>query len=69
MPGLALLGPLVTGAHAAALVAVGSGAAPRRTLLWLSAGVAVWAVVAAGLTLLGAEVVLGGGSPPDLPGL
>lgn len=68
VPGLALLGPLVTGAHAAALVATGSGAAPRRTLAWMAAGVVLWSVGAAVLTVLGAEFVLGRGTAIDLPG-
>lgn len=69
VPGLALLGPLVTGAHAAALVATGSGASPRRTLLWMSAGVVAWSIATGVLTVLGADMVLGRGAPVEVPGL
>jgi Ca2+/H+ antiporter, TMEM165/GDT1 family len=66
LPGLALLGPLVTGIHLAALVAVGAGAHRRATLLWLSAGVTIWAAAAAALTLLGLEAFVDPDRLPDL---
>lgn len=69
VPGLALLGPLLTGAHAAALVATGSGASPRRTLAWMAAGVVAWSVGAAVLTVLGAEAFLSRGASLHLPGI
>lgn len=66
LPGLALLGPLVTGAHLAALAATGSGARPGRTLAWMAAGVALWSVAAAVLTVLGIDVLDARGTVPDL---
>jgi hypothetical protein len=68
LPGLAALGPLVTGAHLAALVATGSGAGPRRTLAWMAAGVAAWSVAAAALTVLGIDAFGARDTLPDLAG-
>jgi uncharacterized membrane protein len=68
LPGLAALGPLVTGAHLAALVATGSGAGPRRTLAWMAAGVAVWSVAAGVLTVLGIDAFGARDVLPDLAG-
>jgi Ca2+/H+ antiporter, TMEM165/GDT1 family len=66
LPGLAALGPLLTGAHVAAVVALAAGAPRRRTVLWLSGGVVAWAVVAATATLLGVEAFVDTGALPDL---
>ncbi len=66
LPGLALLGPLVTGIHLAALVAVGAGAARRPTILWLSGGVAIWSLVIGIATLLGIDAFIDPDQLPDL---
>lgn len=66
LPGLALLGPLVTGIHVAALVAIGAGANRRSTLYWLSLGVLVWSIVMAAITVVGLELVI---DPDRLPTL
>ncbi len=68
LPGLAMLGPLLTGAHLAALVATGSGARPRQTLAWMAAGVAVWSVAAGVLTVLGIDAFGARDVLPDLAG-
>ena len=68
LPGLALLGPLVTGIHLAAAVAVGAGAPRRATLLWLSAGVAVWSAVTGVVTVLGVDAFVDPDRLPDLFG-
>jgi Ca2+/H+ antiporter, TMEM165/GDT1 family len=47
LPGLALVGPLVTGTHLAALLAVGIGAARHRVLAWMVGGLVLWTVVVA----------------------
>jgi Ca2+/H+ antiporter, TMEM165/GDT1 family len=66
VPGLAALGPLVTGAHLAAAVAMASGADRRRALIWFVAGVAVWAVIAGLVTVLGIETFVDRDALPDL---
>src|SRR5690606_23899621 len=53
LPGLAVLGPLLTGVHVAAVVALAAGAPRRATVWWLSGGVAVWAVLAGLATVAG----------------
>lgn len=56
VPGLALLAPLTTGTHIATLAALATGAATRRVLQWMIAGLAVWAVTAVVATVAGMEV-------------
>jgi uncharacterized membrane protein len=68
VPGAALLGPATTGVHVAALVAVAAGADRRRTLVWCSGGVVLWAVVAAGATVLGIDAFIDAERLPDLLG-
>lgn len=67
LPGLALLGPVVTGAHLAAVAAVSAGASRPRTLVWLTGGIALWAVAAAALTVAGIETWLTRDRLPTLP--
>jgi Ca2+/H+ antiporter, TMEM165/GDT1 family len=56
LPGLALVGPLVTGTHLAGLIAVGFGAARHRVMAWMIAGLALWTVIVAVLAVaLGLE--------------
>lgn len=64
LPGLALLGPLVTGIHVAALVAVGAGASRRATLVWLSLGVLAWSIVMGVVSVVGLELFI---DPERLP--
>lgn len=64
LPGLAALGPLVTGIHMAAVVALAAGADRGRVLRWLTAGVGLWSVLAAALTVAGVDV-LGAPSMPE----
>lgn len=56
VPGLAFLAPITTGTHIATLAALATGAATRRVLQWMIAGLAVWAVTAAIATVAGLEV-------------
>lgn len=64
LPGLAALGPLLTGVHVAAVVALAAGADRRRTALWLTAGLVVWAVIAGAATVLGLDAFV---DPDALP--
>jgi hypothetical protein len=66
LAGLAALGPLLTGIHVAALVALAAGASRRPTVLWLSGGVVVWAGAAALATVLGLETFVDPDRLPDL---
>jgi Ca2+/H+ antiporter, TMEM165/GDT1 family len=66
VPGLAVLGPLLTGAHLAAAVAMASGADRRRALVWFVSGVVVWALLAGVLTTLGVGAFVDQGSLPDV---
>lgn len=53
VPGLGLLAPLTTGSHLAAIAALATGAGQRRVLIWMTAGLVVWAVAVAVATTLG----------------
>lgn len=68
LPGLAVLGPLVTGIHVAAVAAIAAGADRRRTLTWLAGGVAVWSALAGLLTVLGIEAFVDPDALPDVFG-
>jgi hypothetical protein len=68
VPGLAAVGPLLTGAHLAALVAMAAGADRRRVLVWFTAGIALWALAVGVLMLLGMDAFLDRGALPDLAG-
>jgi uncharacterized membrane protein len=66
LPGLAALGPLLTGVHVAAIVALAAGADRRRTLLWLTGGVVVWAVIAGVAAVVGIDALFDADDLPDL---
>jgi uncharacterized membrane protein len=66
LAGLAALGPLLTGIHVAAVVALAAGAERRRALLWLVGGVLVWAGLAAVATVVGLDAFVDPASLPDL---
>lgn len=66
LPGVAALGPLLTGVHVAALVALAGGADRRRTLAWLSGGVVVWGVITAVATVAGVGTLVDRDALPDL---
>ncbi|MFU8869782.1 small multi-drug export protein [Natronococcus sp.] len=45
LPGVSLAGPVMTGVHIAALVALLAGSRGRLVAAWMTAGIAVWTVV------------------------
>lgn len=45
LPGVSLAGPVMTGVHVAALVALLAGSRGRLVAAWMTAGIAVWTVV------------------------
>lgn len=58
VPALGFAGPVLTGVHIAAIVALVAGSRPRSVALWMTIGIALWSVVfviasVAGLSLLG----------------
>lgn len=66
LPGLALLGPLLTGVHLAALVGLAAGSLRRPTLLWMMGGVVLWSALAAVATVVGLEAFVDPDALPDL---
>lgn len=66
LPGVALLGPLLTGIHVAALVALSAGADRRRTLLWSTLGVIAWSALTGVATVLGVDALVDPDALPDL---
>lgn len=66
LPGVALLGPLLTGIHVAALVALAAGADRRRALWWSIIGVVAWSVVTGVATVVGIEALVDPDALPDL---
>ncbi|QBI22107.1 hypothetical protein ER308_18045 [Egibacter rhizosphaerae] len=59
VPGLALLGPLLTGIHLAALIALGLGASRREVVIWTAGSLALWAAGTA-LATVGGMTAVGG---------
>lgn len=57
LPALAVLAPVTTGTHVAALAALAIGGTRRRVLVWMTVGLAAWAVVAAVVTANGLELL------------
>jgi Ca2+/H+ antiporter, TMEM165/GDT1 family len=55
MPGLALLAPLTTGVHLAALAGLALGSPRREVVWWLLGSVAVWSIAVTVLTVAGFE--------------
>lgn len=66
VPGLAAVGPLLTGVHLAAAVAMATGATRRRTFGWFTAGILAWAIIAAMATTWGLDLLIDRESLPDL---
>ena len=66
LPGVALLGPLLTGIHVAALAALAAGAPKRPTLLWSTAGVVAWSLITGVATVLGVDALVDPDALPDL---
>lgn len=58
LPGVAVLGPVTVGSHAAALAAVALRMPRGRVLAWSVAGVAAWSVVFVILSALGRAALL-----------
>ncbi|MBS4024566.1 MAG: hypothetical protein KGZ96_02705 [Clostridia bacterium] len=55
VPGLALAGPLLTGVHLAALVALGLGAQKNAVSIWMTISLLIWTVVVTAASVFGLE--------------
>lgn len=55
LPGLALLAPVITGVHLATVMALALGTPRQRVVWWMTASLALWAVVTAVVTAAGVE--------------
>lgn len=55
LPGIALAGPLITGIHLAAIMALALRADRRLTAIWMSVSLAIWSLVTVAATLAGFE--------------
>lgn len=53
VPGLALCGPILTGVHLAAVIAVGLGARRAPLVGWMSVSLAAWTLVVTVLSVVG----------------
>ncbi|UJL46233.1 small multi-drug export protein [Virgibacillus sp. NKC19-16] len=58
LPGLALLGPIVTGIHLAALIAMTLGAQKTSATIWLTISLGIWTLVLGIGTILGLDIFL-----------
>ncbi len=59
LPGLALLAPVITGIHLAAVMALTMGTSRQRTVQWMTASLAAWAIVTGAVTAAGVEIFTG----------
>ncbi len=55
LPGLAMLAPVVTGTHLAALIAVSLGSRRYSVTLWLTLSILIWTVVVTVISYYGIE--------------
>lgn len=55
LPGLALLGPIVTGIHLAVVIAIIMKANPRAILFWMNLSLVIWTVIVTVLAALGID--------------
>lgn len=55
LPGLAMLAPVATGTHLAALIALSLGSKKYSVTLWLTMSILIWAVVVTAVSYYGIE--------------
>ncbi|GAB3048913.1 small multi-drug export protein [Virgibacillus ainsalahensis] len=58
LPGLSLLGPILTGIHIAAFIAMSLGAEKKSSIFWMTLSLAVWTLVFGIGTMLGLDIFL-----------
>ncbi len=57
LPGLALAGPIATGIHLAAVIALALGGSGRRVSAWMTVSLALWTVVLVAASAMGASLL------------
>ncbi|AFV23300.1 hypothetical protein Mpsy_1091 [Methanolobus psychrophilus R15] len=55
LPGLALISPIITGTHLAALIALGLGSKKYSIVLWMSLSILIWTIVVTVASYYGIE--------------
>ncbi|MBP2079992.1 hypothetical protein [Oceanobacillus polygoni] len=58
LPGLALLGPILTGIHIAAFLAMTLGARKINTTVWITVSLGVWTLVFGLATVFGLDIFI-----------
>ncbi|MGI8875909.1 MAG: small multi-drug export protein [Egibacteraceae bacterium] len=58
LPGLALIGPLVTGVHLATVIALGLRAPRTATAVWMTASLALWSAVVTAAAAAGLDLIV-----------
>ncbi|MBM4765191.1 small multi-drug export protein [Bacillus sp. B15-48] len=56
LPGLAFLGPILTGIHIATFIGMSLGASKRWTFIWMTASLALWTLIFGVVTMLGFDL-------------
>jgi hypothetical protein len=60
LPGLALLGPLLTGIHLATIIALAFNPAKNRLLFWMNSSLLIWTIVTTIVSYYGLEGIRSG---------
>lgn len=53
LPGVAMLSPVLTGVHLAAVIAIGAGSRTREILLWMTIAIGLWTIVLVIISIYG----------------
>ncbi|WP_087973236.1 small multi-drug export protein [Oceanobacillus rekensis] len=58
LPGLAMLGPILTGTHIAAIIGMSLGSEKKWVTLWMIISIGVWTLIFGIATILGLDIFL-----------
>ncbi|WP_249870042.1 small multi-drug export protein [Oceanobacillus saliphilus] len=58
LPGLAMLGPILTGTHIAAFIGMSLGSEKKWVTLWMTISIGVWTLIFGIATILGLDIFL-----------
>ncbi|PAV31570.1 DNA-binding protein [Virgibacillus profundi] len=56
LPGLALLGPILTGTHIAAFIGMSLGAKKQWVMLWMTVSIGLWTIIIGVATVMGLDI-------------